>query len=60
MGDFEEVMVGGRGIGPSIQAAAELLQKALIAGAVQAFREEPDGYRVRVRKDRRQLRRNLS
>lgn len=49
VGDFEKVVVGRRGIGPSIQLAAELFQTPLIA--VAALRGESSGYRLRVGED---------
>ena len=36
-GDFAKLVVGGRGIGPLIQAAAALFRMPLIARAVEAL-----------------------
>lgn len=51
VGDFEKVVVGRRGIGPSIQAAAKLFQMPRITVAVKALRGEPGNDCVRVRED---------
>ena len=51
VGDFEKIVVGRRGIGPSIQAAAELFQIPFIAVAIEALRGETGGHRVRVCED---------
>lgn len=45
---------GRRGIGPPIQASAELFQMPLITVAIEALRREAGCPRVRVREDGRQ------
>ena len=53
VGNFEKVVVGRCGIGPSIQPAPYLLELPLIAVAVEALRGKSGGYRVRIREDGR-------